>query len=105
MFAKSVRYLNHQIKSGRLYLPIVILVAIGGFSLGFLCGSYYPKVLGRQTAAQRAAKPPSDPTPDQPLRKYSIQNLQTYPFQLSEITLERVMEKKSEYTVYLFSYK
>jgi dienelactone hydrolase len=48
---------------------------------------------------------PPDPYPNEPLRKYSIQNLQNYDFQLSEIKLERVMEKKQEYTSYLFSYK
>ncbi|MBW7944123.1 hypothetical protein H3C70_01885 [Patescibacteria group bacterium] len=88
-----------------LYLPLVALLIAGSFSLGFLFGSNYPKVLGRQTVKANLPIVPPDPFPDQPLRKYSIQNLQSYPFQVSEITLEKVLEKRPEFTAYLFSYK
>jgi pimeloyl-ACP methyl ester carboxylesterase len=106
MWKKTRKYITHQLNGGHLYVPVVLMAMIGGFSLGFLCGTYYPKVLGKQTTRwQQVPLTPPDPNPDQPLRKYSIQNLQTYQFQLSEVTLEKVMEKKPEYTSYLFSYK
>lgn len=101
---RKKRSLKRPALAGQLNFSIVLLIAIGGFCLGFLCGTYYPRVLGKSTRQQLPLRPP-DPYPGSPLRKYSIQNLQNYDFQLSEIKLERVMEKKPEYTSYLFSYK
>jgi dienelactone hydrolase len=106
MWQNTRRYITDQLNGGRLYVPIVLMAMIGGFSLGFLSGTYYPRVLGKQTTRwQQVPLTPPDPNPNQPLRKYSIQNLQTYQFQLSEVNLEKIMEKKPEYTSYLFSYK
>jgi uncharacterized protein len=90
----------------KLFITILLLTTLGAFSIGFLVGSYAPKVLGRTTTRkQQLPLVPPDPHPDEPLRKYSIQNLQSYPFQLSEIALEKVMDKNVAFTSYLFSYK
>ncbi|MBW7955654.1 hypothetical protein H3C66_02875 [Patescibacteria group bacterium] len=95
-----------KITKRRSYLAMIVaLLLVGSFSVGFLAGSYYPKVLGRQTSQPALPLVPPDPTPDEPLRKYSIQNLQSYPFQVSEITIERVLERNTAYTSYVFSYK
>jgi len=96
---------KHHIRSRHLWVPLLMVLAGSSFGLGFLAGSSYPKVLGKQTSRQVLPVVPPDPTPEQPLRKYSIQNLASYPHQLSEINLERVLEKNADFTSYLFSYR
>lgn len=96
--------IKHHISNRHLWIPLLLVLACSSFGLGFLAGSSYPKVLGKQTAQVLPVVPP-DPTPEQPLRKYSIQNLGSYPYQLSEINLERVLEKNADFTSYLFSYR
>lgn len=39
-----------------------------------------------------------------PLKKYTLNNLKNYPFQTSELKVERELEKTSDYTSYLFSF-
>lgn len=101
----SLVTMRQQLASRRLWFPAIVVMAICSFGLGFVAGSTYPKVLGKQTARNVLPVVPPDPTPDQPLRKYSIQNLESYPFVLSEINLEKVLEKNSDFTAYLFSFK
>jgi hypothetical protein len=101
----NIKQLKHQLKNNQFYLLVLCLLTLGSFSLGFLFGSQYPKVLGRQTSRQVLPVRPPDPHPDEPLRKYSIQNLQSYPFQVSEINLDRVLEKNASFTSYVFSYR
>lgn len=97
--------ITHHLRRAEVYVPLCFLALIISFTTGFMAGSYYPKVLGKQTVRQQLPIVPPDPHPDEPLRKYSIQNLQNYPFQISEITVERVLEKNSAFTSYLFSYR
>ncbi len=101
----NFKHLKHQFQTNQFYILVLCLLTLGSFSLGFLFGSHYPKVLGRQTARQVLPARPPDPTADQPLRKYSIQNLESYPYQVSEINLDKVLEKNSAFTAYLFSYR
>ena len=97
--------IQRQLRKKSVYLPLCLILLVGAFGAGFAAGSYYPKVLGHQTSKLVLPQVPPDPNPDQPLRKYSIQNLQNYPFQLSEVNLEKVLEKHPTFTAYLFSYK
>lgn len=88
-----------------LAVAVFMMALAFSFSAGFAVGASYPRVLGRQTTHQALPLVPPDPNPEQPLRKYSIQNLQQYPYQLSTITLERILETNPDFTAYLFSYK
>ncbi len=81
------------------------LIMLGFFSIGFLAGAKaLPKVLGDRTSKQRVVERPPEQK-DYPLRDYSIQNLQSRQFQVSEITIEKTLAQFPEYTSYLFSYR
>jgi len=103
MYAPWLRSLITIFRTYGTLLLVFCLVSVGSFSLGYLVGGYTPRVLGRSTYRALPLTPP-DPTPDEPLRKYSIHNLETYPYQISTITVEQVLEKNADFTSYLFSY-
>jgi alpha-beta hydrolase superfamily lysophospholipase len=102
--ASLIEKTRQNISRGTLVIPFMMILALGSFGLGFFAGSTYPKVLGKQSVRQPLPETP-DPAQDKPLRKYSIQNLESYDYQLSEINLEKVLDKNDQFTSYVFSYR
>jgi len=103
--AGGIAFIWHHVVTHSVWIPVIVVLSASSFGVGFIAGSSYPKVLGKQTSRQVLPMVPPDPTLDQPLRKYSIQNLASYPYVLSEINLERILVKNLDFTAYLFSFR
>jgi dienelactone hydrolase len=91
----------HPKLPGLILFTVFLVIGLTAFGLGFWSGRHlHSKVLGEEIIEKDGSFAQTHP-----LQKYTIQNLQSYPYQISEISVDKVLGTFPEYTSYLFSYK